>query len=177
MKTKRGRLWIVGGGLVLLVVAAFVAGQLRDGTSSAGSGPAFAAASPGTGTATASLPEVTVYKSPTCGCCSKWADHLREAGFQVTEEDVRDIVEVKREHGVPGELGSCHTALVGDYVIEGHVPAEDIRRLLEERPDVAGLAVPGMPAGSPGMEVPGRSDPYASLTFDEEGNTEVWSFH
>lgn len=112
--------------------------------------------------------QVQVYKSPTCGCCSEWIDHLRSHGFAVRATDVRDVSPVKREHGVPRGLESCHTALVGGYVVEGHVPAEDLRRLLAERPDVAGLAVPGMPIGSPGMEGP-NPERYRVLAFGPGG--------
>ena len=117
---------------------------------------------------------IHVYKSPTCGCCVKWVEHLEEAGFEVTVEDVNDVVAVKTAMGVPGDLGSCHTATVGDYVIEGHVPAENIKELLADAPDVAGLAVPGMPIGSPGMEGP-NARPYDVLAFDEAGNRGVFA--
>jgi hypothetical protein len=96
--------------------------------------------------------EVTVHKSPSCGCCGKWAEHLRQHGFAVALRSTEDLDPVKLKYGVPANLASCHTALVGGYVIEGHVPAADIRRLLDQRPAVSGLTVPGMPAGSPGME-------------------------
>ncbi len=118
--------------------------------------------------------EVTVYKSPNCGCCSLWADHLAEAGFQVRVEDRVEMVPVKQEHGVPLDLSSCHTAVVDGYVVEGHVPAADLARLLRERPDVVGLAVPGMPMGSPGMEGP-REDAYEVIAFDGDGGREVFA--
>ncbi len=115
------------------------------------------------------VPSAHVYKSPTCGCCAKWVTHLEAAGFAVTVEDVADMNEVKRRAGVPGDLASCHTAWIGDYVVEGHVPARVIQALLNEAPDVAGLAVPGMPIGSPGME--GRNpQPYDVIAFDAAGN-------
>lgn len=117
---------------------------------------------------------VTVYKSPTCGCCSKWVDHMRANGFQMTAHNVDDIAAVKAKHGVPAEAGSCHTSLVGGYVIEGHVPADAVKRLLAERPTVTGIAVPGMPAGSPGMEVAGRRDPYSIVSFDRTGQIKVY---
>lgn len=124
-------------------------------------------------TATAG-PLVEVWKSPTCGCCSKWIDHLRANGFEVRAHDVADVVPVKRRLGVPHGMGSCHTATVGGYVIEGHVPAESIRRLLRERPsDARGLAVPGMPVGSPGMEGPRPVD-YDVLVFDDRGGAAVF---
>ena len=135
-------------------------------------GTAFA----GLSTKDAGALEVTVYKSPTCGCCTKWIAHLEANGFKVNAHDVADLTQVKREHGVRRELTSCHTALVDGYVIEGHVPADDIQRLLQERPDVVGLAVPGMVMGSPGMEGP-TSEPYNVLTFDREGNTTVFAKH
>lgn len=120
--------------------------------------------------------EMVVYRSPTCGCCIRWVDHLREAGFRVRVEDRRDLAPVKAELGVPADLASCHTARIGGYVIEGHVPAEDVRRLLAERPDVKGLAVPGMPVGSPGMEGP-DPEPYDVVAFDGEGGREVFARH
>lgn len=119
---------------------------------------------------------ITVYKDASCGCCNKWVDHLKENGFQVTAYDTTDLMKIKTEHGVPGKLSSCHTALVNDYVVEGHVPADVIQRLLTEKPDVAGIAVPGMPMGSPGMEG-SYSEPYYVLTFDREGNTKVYTSH
>jgi hypothetical protein len=128
--------------------------------------------------AVAAVPEaeITVYKSPTCGCCTEWVGHLRRHGFRVKTEDLSDLSRMKRRHGVPAELQSCHTALVGGYVVEGHVPADLIERLLRERPKVVGLAVPGMPVGSPGMEVPGvPAAPYRVLTFDRSGKTDVFA--
>lgn len=121
-------------------------------------------------------PAVEVYKSPTCSCCSKWVAHLREHGFSVKTIDMPEVGEVKARNKVPGELSSCHTAVVGGYVIEGHVPAADILRLLKEPPPVRGLAVPGMPAGSPGMDGP-NPEAYDVLSFDERGNVEVFSSH
>lgn len=119
---------------------------------------------------------IQVFKAPTCGCCGDWIDHLREAGFQVEVQDIPNMMAVKAEVGLPGAMASCHTARINGYLVEGHVPADDIRRLLAERPDVKGIAVPGMPVGSPGMEVEGRAaDPYQVLAFDEAGNTEVYA--
>lgn len=119
--------------------------------------------------------EVMVYKSPTCGCCKEWVKHLEANGFAVRTEDVRDVTPYKVAHGVRPALASCHTALVDGYVIEGHVPAADLKRLLKERPAVKGLAVPGMPVGSPGMEGPYK-EPYRVLTFDEGGRTTVYAY-
>jgi hypothetical protein len=119
---------------------------------------------------------VTVYKSPTCGCCSKWNDHLRANGFIVTSKDLPDVNPLKDQHGVPAQTRSCHTALVGGYVVEGHVPADVIKKLLRERPPVLGIAAPGMPAGSPGMEMPdGRKDAYQIVAFDKQGKTSVYA--
>lgn len=118
---------------------------------------------------------VQVYKSATCGCCSVWVEHLRRNGFAPTSTNVTDLDAVKTKHGVPVRGQSCHTALVGGYVIEGHVPAAEIHRLLKETPaGVVGLAVPGMPIGSPGMEGPNAS-PYNVLAFDKQGRTTVFS--
>lgn len=123
---------------------------------------------------TAELESITVYKSPTCGCCSKWVRHLQDNGFEVEAINRSDMSDVKSEAGVPRQLASCHTAVIGGYVIEGHVPATDIKRLLEERPDVAGLTVPGMPMGSPGMEGH-RQDKYEVLTFTRSGDATTFS--
>ena len=121
---------------------------------------------------------VDVYKSPTCGCCSKWVDHLREQKFTVRATDTDQVEAIKTKHGVPTAVRSCHTALVAGYVIEGHVPAADIQRLLKERPAVVGIAAGGMPVGSPGMEVPGRpAEPYDVVSFDKNGRTAVFSSH
>lgn len=116
----------------------------------------------------AALPEVVVHKVPSCGCCSGWAEHLRRVGFPVQLVESRNIDDVKRRLGVPTDLASCHTAEVGGYVIEGHVPAGAIRRALAERPSAVGLAVPGMPTGSPGMES-GAPETYEVVLFGEQG--------
>jgi hypothetical protein len=108
---------------------------------------------------------VEVYKSPTCGCCAKWVDHMRDYGFTVNTHDVGNK-EIRKKSGISNTLGSCHTALVNGYAIEGHVPAPDILRLLKEKPKAVGLAVPDMPHGTPGMEG-ARSDPYNVLLIKE----------
>ncbi len=118
--------------------------------------------------------EVVVYKTATCGCCKDWIRHMEVNGFTVKAYNVSDLAEVKRQNRVSGRLASCHTAQVGGYVIEGHVPARDIKRLLAEKPAVAGLAVPGMPAGSPGMEG-ARKDPYNVYTFTKAGKLAVYA--
>lgn len=114
------------------------------------------------------LDVVTVYKSPTCGCCGDWVKHLRANGFRVETHDLVDVSPIRRRYGVPSALASCHTAVVGGYAIEGHVPASDIVRLLRERPAAVGLAVPGMVVGSPGMEQ-GPPQPYDTVVFDGRG--------
>lgn|SRR5690606_12724544 len=118
--------------------------------------------------------EITVYKSSTCQCCELWIRHMRRAGFDVTGTNVLDLSAIKTEHGVPVALASCHTTLVDGFVVEGHVPADLVKRLLEERPAVAGLAVPGMPIGSPGMEGVGRQA-YEVLTFTSDGETALYA--
>lgn len=147
------------------------------------SAPEGAVATPDTShlapaTVDVSLPVATVWKTPACGCCAAWISHLRSAGFRVDVRDTLDLAPIKLETGVPSGLGSCHTARIGDYVVEGHVPAADIKRLLAERPSgVKGIAVPGMPTGSPGMEVPGRpADPYDVIAFGDGGQT-VFASH
>ena len=137
------------------------------------------AATPQTGqTSQASKPALVpmqVYKTPTCGCCGKWVEHVKQAGFAPEVDDMPDVAPVKAKAGVPRALQSCHTALVGGYVIEGHVPADLVHRLLREKPPVAGIAVPGMPAGSPGMEMGDRKDPYEVIAFTKDGTTSVYA--
>jgi hypothetical protein len=118
---------------------------------------------------------LTMYHSPTCGCCVKWAEYLEEHGVEVTMEETMNVYGTKRDHGVPNQLSSCHTAVVDGYVIEGHVPVEDIVRLLEERPDAIGLSVPGMPLNSPGMDLPSDEE-YQTVLFDSE-NISVYNTH
>jgi hypothetical protein len=126
--------------------------------------------------AQATLPSVHVYKTPTCGCCGKWVDHLRAHGFEVRTTDLPRLDTVKRMNGVPRQLESCHTAIVGSYVVEGHVPAGDVLRLLAEKPAISGLAVPGMPAGSPGMEGP-NPERYRTFAFDGDANVSTFAVH
>ena len=121
-------------------------------------------------------PTVTVYKTRTCGCCAKWVDHLRANGFEAAVNDVPSTDEYRKKFGVPDSLISCHTAVVNGYAVEGHIPAADIHRLLKEKPKAKGIAVPGMPIGSPGMEGP-RRDAYAVYLFDATGKTTVFQKH
>lgn len=117
---------------------------------------------------------MTVFKSPTCGCCTLWVQHVEKAGFRCTVRDVADLNEVKRTFGIPRNLESCHTAQIGPWLIEGHVPADLIQKLLKEKPTGLGLAVPGMPIGSPGMEG-GTPERYNVLLFDRAGKTRVYA--
>lgn len=122
------------------------------------------------------LPEITVHKRPDCGCCSRWVEHLKENGFEVAASDAPNLATIKDEAGIPDRLRSCHTAFAGDYVIEGHVPADVIKRMLREQPDIAGVAVPGMPIGSPGMEMPGREpESYEVVAFTKDDSTRVYA--
>lgn len=121
---------------------------------------------------------VDVFKTPDCGCCAKWVDHMKASGYEVRFVNMprEELDKVKGKHGVPAPLHSCHTALAGGYVLEGHMPASEVKRLLKKRPKVVGLAVPGMPLGSPGMEVTRvKPQPYDVLTFDKQGKTQVYS--
>lgn len=121
---------------------------------------------------------VEVYKTPTCGCCSKWVEHLQASGFTVRTTNQDDLSQLKAKHRIPPKAQSCHTGLVDGYVLEGHVPAADVHRLLKERPAVLGLAVPGMPIGSPGMEVSGmKPHAFDVLAFDKQGGTKVFASH
>jgi len=148
--------WVIGGAIALLLSFA---------------SPAMAQA-PSEG---AVAPSITVYRSPSCGCCGRWLDTLQAAGFEVDDRVVEDVDAVKQDLGVPDAVASCHTATVGGYQIEGHVPVAEIQRLLAEQPDVLGIAVPGMPVGSPGMESEDEpADPFAVVTFTRDGTVEVF---
>lgn len=118
--------------------------------------------------------DIVVYKSPTCGCCGKWVEHMENAGYSVDAENRRDLGPIKRELGVPGRMQSCHTAKVGGYFVEGHVPADLVKRLLADKPDIKGLTVPGMPMGSPGMEG-SRKDPYNVIAIGKDGRARVYA--
>lgn len=116
---------------------------------------------------------LVVYKSPTCGCCKKWVEHVRQNGFETEVHDTDNVGAVKQQHGLPAALASCHTALIDGYVIEGHVPADLIRKLLDEHPALAGLAVPGMPQSAPGMDI--GNSPYEVIAFDRTGKQLVYA--
>ncbi|MGR8941388.1 MAG: DUF411 domain-containing protein [Gammaproteobacteria bacterium] len=119
--------------------------------------------------------DITVYRSPTCGCCGKWIEHLKQNNFNVKDVITDEMDKIKTKYGVPKEMASCHTAIVDGYVVEGHVPAADIMNLLKTKPKVTGLAVPGMVAGSPGMEMGGGAQPYDVMSFDKENHFEVFN--
>ena len=170
----------LAGGLVLAVgLAAGGYWLTADGTSASEGPMADGAPAPPSGDV-ADAREMVVHMTPTCGCCGDWVDHMEEHGFEVEVEYSDDLRDVKMDNGVSPDLASCHTAMVGGYVVEGHVPAEDVIRFLEvasqETPDALGLAVPGMPIGSPGMEGAYEED-YDVLAFDGTGGTEVFASH
>ena len=135
---------------------------------------AVAACAPGAGSSS----ELAVYKTPTCACCTAWVEHMRAAGFKARVNELPSLGSIRSTRGVPDALASCHTALIGGYVLEGHVPAEDVRKLLAERPEAVGLAVPAMPLGSPGMETPdGQREAYETLLILKDGGTRVFARH
>lgn len=125
--------------------------------------------------AVGTLPPVEVFKNPSCGCCGAWVDHLKAAGFDVKVTMVGDTSVARKKYGLPHKFGSCHTAVVAGYVVEGHVPAADVKKLLAMKPVAVGIAVPGMPVGSPGMEMGSRKDPYQVLLIDKQGRERVFS--
>jgi len=153
---RRHLLWL--GSAALVAGAGVASGWLLAGS------PASAA------------PVLRVFRSPSCGCCGAWVAYMAERGFEVSVEMRDDLAPVKARHGVPAALEACHTALVDGYVIEGHVPADDVLRLLAERPAATGLAVAGMPVGSPGMEQGGMAEPYQVVLFGPQRTT-LWSTH
>ncbi|TAN48134.1 MAG: DUF411 domain-containing protein [Methylococcaceae bacterium] len=159
MKLKSVRaLWMAGA---LLAVCPWVgmAGSVWDKLTPAVAGPL----------------EITVYRSPSCGCCGQWLEHMTKQGFHVNDMPTEDMDAIKRKFGVAPKLASCHTAFINGYVIEGHVPAGDVKKLLQEKPAVAGLTVPGMVSGSPGMEMGGKKAPFTVLSFDKDGNATPFS--
>ena len=119
----------------------------------------------------------TVYKSPSCGCCAKWVEHVEQHGFTVTVVPTADMMALKQKLGVPGEARSCHTTKVGNYVVEGHVPAADIKKLLAEKPKAKGIAVAGMPMGAPGMEHGDHRQPYNTMLLKADGSTAIFARH
>ena len=126
--------------------------------------------------AAGALPTVEVYKSPTCGCCGKWVEHMKANGFKVVTHEMNDVTPHKQRLGVPVGMGSCHTAEVDGYLVEGHVPADDVKRLLAEKPKAKGLVSPGMPQSAPGMDMPGKQ-PYEIFLVRQDGSTSSFARH
>ena len=167
MQRRRFIGFALGAGAGSLFISRVAQGQ--QGTAAKSAQPA----------ARAPLPAMTVYKSASCGCCKNWVEHARSSGFTVKTIDTEDLAAVKRDLGVPSRLQSCHTAVVGNYLVEGHVPAADVKRLLAEKPAVRGIAVPGMPLGAPGMEqgAPADHQRYEVIAFTAAGVTSVFARH
>jgi len=170
--SRRG---LIGGGLAsggLLLVGCFPSDEPEVGTNEAMVTPAAVTQAPPASQRAA----MTVYRDPSCGCCKSWANIAREAGYEVTLQDDPDMAAVKKGLGVPEELASCHTATLGNLVFEGHVPLEDVARLVAKPGTIKGIAVPGMPAGSPGMEMPeGTKQPFQVIAFNAGGKTAVYA--
>jgi hypothetical protein len=172
--SRRDWLRAAGGSAVL-----FLVGQAcdRDGSSrldAAQGAPAEAAGLQGVAVSSpSSLPTLTMYKDPNCGCCAKWGEHMRDAGFTVNEINSSDMATVKREQGVPERLHSCHTAIVGAYIVEGHVPADLVKKVLAERPALRGLSAPGMPQSAPGMDI--GNEKYEIHSFTQQGETALYA--
>jgi hypothetical protein len=171
--SRRGWLGAAAGSAVLLVIGQACGkegggrSEAEPGASAAGDGQVAAAATP------TSLPAVTMYKDPNCGCCAKWGEHMRGAGFTVNEINSSDMTTVKREQAVPERMHSCHTAIVGAYVIEGHVPADLVKQVLAERPAFRGLSAPGMPQSAPGMDI--GNEKYEIHSFTQQGDTALYA--
>lgn len=176
--------------LLALGLSLSACAQAPQATLSAGRSPGTEPARPTPSTASsakaepaavavdASLPKVLLHKSPTCGCCGAWGEHMRRHGFAVQVHETHELEPIRKRLGVPPGKGSCHTAEVGGLVVEGHVPASDIKRLLADRGDARGLTVPGMPLGSPGMEMPdGRVQPYTVERIGADGSTTPYARH
>lgn len=121
--------------------------------------------------------DITVYRSPTCSCCGKWIEHLKQNNFTIKDIPTEDMQTIKHKYGVSDNMASCHTAVVNGYVVEGHVPADDIKTLLKTKPKVVGIAVPQMPSGTPGMEMGGKKDAYNVISFDAENHEQVFKSH
>lgn len=174
MSIERGRRRL----RALAVIAAFALGACSAPDTPSVAAPSGPAGEAGETASTGALPVMTVHKSPTCDCCRRWVEHARLAGFPVEVENTHQLNHVKLRLGVPAPMASCHTVEVDGYVVEGHVPIEDVKRLLAERPVARGLAVPGMPLGSPGMEHPaGRVQPYVVHLIGVEGTPSEFARH
>ena len=161
--------WIMG---LIALVGVAVFGALSRGHAE----PAHAAQHSESAVEAADAPVITVYKNPTCACCGEWAEHLKKSGFRVEMKEGADLNAVKTQHGVTMDLASCHTAEVAGYVLEGHVPADVIRQLLAEKPEIRGLAVPGMPAGVEGMPEAGPNrKPYEIFAIERGGGARLYA--
>jgi hypothetical protein len=159
---------------LMLIAAVTLAACAKDDLAAKSNEAPTVASAVNVAASTATGPTIKVYKDPNCGCCNNWVDHLRQNGFVVETMDMPDLSLLKQRYMIGEQMQSCHTAVVGDYAIEGHVPADLILKLLKEKPAVAGLAVPGMPQGSPGMEG-AIKERYDVLTFDRAGKTTVYA--
>ena len=163
--------------IALLAAAVLAAACARKQDDNAAATDRPQPATPAVATTPSGAPvNMVVYKTPTCGCCHVWVDSMKAAGFNVTAIDTADVTPIRTAHGVRPEHASCHTAIVNGYVVEGHVPAADIRRMLAERPKAIGLAAPGMPQSAPGMDMPGK-EPYDVLLLDSAGAARVYAHH
>ena len=175
------RVTIAAGAMVVAACATPPADEPAPSAEAAtpAAGPAIAtpaAAASADAATVADTVSITVYKEPTCGCCAKWVEHIEAHGFRVDARDVADVHSIKGDLGVPSQVATCHTGLVGGYIVEGHVPADIIRRMLRERPPIVGIAVAGMPMGSPGMEGDGsRKDRYDVIAIGRDGRTSVYA--
>ncbi len=162
----------------IAVIGAFFSATLLQSIALAAESPAVTAKSADASKATAQTElSMTVYKNATCGCCGKWVDYMKQHGFAPVVHDVDNMSPVKERVGLPFGMGSCHTAEIGGYFIEGHVPAAEVIRLLKEKPKARGLTVPGMPVGSPGMEQDDRQQPFDVLLVNDDGSTSVFAHY
>ena len=167
----------ISGLAIAMAFSAAACGKQEAAATAEASTPSTSAPLPATASAVSSATPVSikVYKTPTCGCCKEWVTHLEQNGFKVESVDMPDLSAVKTKYGVKPEHQACHTAVVGNYTVEGHVPADVILKMINEKPAIAGIAVPGMPMGSPGMEAGGAKEAYAVLAFDSTGKTSVYA--
>jgi hypothetical protein len=177
LRTKVATLALAG----ILTIGLTACGGSADAESADDAAPQPVTTADYTEAKNVSAETLVVYKTAACECCAKWVDHMQEAGFEVDVHEVsqEEMSRVKEGNGIGRDLASCHTAQIAGYLVEGHVPAEDLKRLLMEKPDgVKGIAVPGMPIGSPGMEIEGKpADEYEVVTFDEAGEQTVYAYH
>lgn len=170
------KIWMAAAGSGVSVVAIALSISFLQKAPFA-QGPLFSAVNDTFAMSVAASRKIEVFRSPNCSCCEQWIEHLEAAGFQVKDNITEDLTPVKQRYGVPEDLAACHTATVDGYVVEGHVPAENVQRLLAEKPDITGLAVPGMPIGSPGMEAGDYVEPYTVFSFREDGSTDTFAEH